>query len=144
MKIAEALAAKQTFSFEIFPPKGDFSVEEATKVAGELAFCNPDFISITFSAGGSGNSGNTAAIAARIQQENPHVMTMAHLTCMGSTRSEVDAYVSRLQADGVENVLALRGDPIPGREPKDFSYACDLISYLKERDPGLCLSLIHI
>ena len=100
MKIAEALAAKQTFSFEIFPPKGDFSVEEATKVAGELAFCNPDFISITFSAGGSGNSGNTAAIAARIQQENPYVMTMAHLTCMGSTRSEVDAYVSRLQADG--------------------------------------------
>lgn len=139
MKIAEALAAKQTFSFEIFPPKGDFSVEEASKVAGELASCNPDFISITFSAGGSGNSGNTAAIAARIQQENPHVMAMAHLTCMGSTESEVDEYVGRLQADGVENVLALRGDPIPGREPKDFSYASDLIAHLKEKDSNLCI-----
>lgn len=139
MRIADALARKQTFSFEIFPPKGDLPVEEASCVAAELAGCHPDYISVTFSAGGSGNSGSTAAIAGRIQRENPPVMSLAHLTCLGSSRSDVDAYVGRLREEGVENVLALRGDRAPGREVVDFAYASELIAHLKGLDPALCV-----
>ena len=139
MRIADALARKQTFSFEIFPPKGDLPVEEASRVAAELAGCHPDYISVTFSAGGSGNSGSTAAIAGRIQRENPPVMSLAHLTCLGSSRSDVDAYVGRLREEGVENVLALRGDRAPGREVVDFAYASELVAHLKGLDPALCV-----
>lgn len=137
MRISDALAKKQTLSFEIFPPKGELSVQNAAIVADELAACGPDYISVTFSAGGSGNSANTVAIAERIQNDHPEVASLAHLTCMGATTQVVDEYVGRLRAAGVSNVLALRGDHVDGREPIDFSYASDLISHLK--GSGLCI-----
>ena len=136
MKISSILAQRQSFSFEIFPPKGDMSVEQAETVASELCKSNPDWISVTFSAGGSGNSERTADISRRIER-GVGVPALAHLTCLGSSRADVDAYVRSLQSAGIENVLALRGDRAPGRDAIDFTYASDLVSYLK--DTGLCV-----
>ena len=90
MRIADILERKQTFSFEIFPPKGEMSQQAAAGIADELAACGPDYISVTFSAGGTGNSANTVAIADRIQRDHPDVASLAHLTCMGATRETVD------------------------------------------------------
>ena len=137
MRIADILEGKQTFSFEIFPPKGEMSQQTAAGIADELAACGPDYISVTFSAGGTGSSANTVAIADRIQRDHPDVASLAHLTCMGATRETVDDYAAELKAAGVDNVLALRGDRVAGREPIDFTYASDLIAYLK--GSGLCI-----
>ena len=138
MRIADKLARKQTFSFEIFPPKGDLPLETAKRVAGEMAADAPDWISVTYSAGGSGNSANTVPIAAAIERDLG-VTALAHLTCLGSTKADVDAFVSSLEASGVENVLALRGDRAPGREAVDFTNASDLIEHLRETAPGLSI-----
>lgn len=138
MRIADKLAARQTFSFEIFPPKGELPLEEAYAIAAEMASDRPDWISVTYSAGGSGNSGNTASIAASLERDLS-VTALAHLTCLGSTRADVDAYVGSLAEAGVENVLALRGDRAPGREAIDFAHASDLIAYLRSRGYDLCI-----
>lgn len=136
MRIDDILKSKQTFSFEIFPPKGDMSVQQATAIADELALNHPDWISVTFSAGGSGNSQHTVGVARAIQQAG-RTQALAHLTCLGSSRRDVDNYVSDIKAAGVQNVLALRGDRAPGREAIDFEHASDLVSYLK--GSGLCV-----
>ena len=138
MRIADKLAERQTFSFEIFPPKGELPLEEAFAIAGEMAGDRPDWISVTYSAGGSGNSANTVPIAASIEHDLG-VTALAHLTCLGSTRSDVDAYVASLAEKGVENVLALRGDRAPGRDAIDFEHASDLIEYLRSSGTGLCI-----
>ncbi len=138
MRIDDILARKQTFSFEIFPPRGELPVEQAVGIAREMSADKPDWISVTFSAGGSGNSANTAAIASRIQEE-AQSCALAHLTCLGSSRADVDGYIDQLHAGGVENVLALRGDRAPGREEIDFAHASDLVSHLKSTAPWLCV-----
>lgn len=138
MRIADRLAERQTFSFEIFPPKGELPLEEAYAIASEMAADRPDWISVTYSAGGSGNSANTVPIAASIER-GLGVTALAHLTCLGSTRADVDAYVSSLEDAGVENVLALRGDRAPGREAVDFAHASDLISHLRASGADLCI-----
>lgn len=138
MRIADKLAERQTFSFEIFPPKGELSREAAYGIASEMAADRPDWISVTYSAGGSGNSANTVPIAASVEQ-NLGVTALAHLTCLGSPRADVDAYVAQLNESGVENVLALRGDRRPGCEVRDFAHASDLIAYLRDRGSDLCI-----
>lgn len=138
MRIDDILRDKQTFSFEIFPPRGDLPVEHAMEVAGQMAQVQPDWISVTFSAGGSGNTRNTALIASQIQAKTG-TNALAHLTCLGSTAQDVDEYVRQLKDGGVQNVLALRGDRAPGREAVDFSYASELIAHLKRTAPGLCV-----
>lgn len=136
MRIADILKSKQTFSYEIFPPKGDMSVVQATGIAERLMQNSPDWISVTFSAGGSGNSQNTVSVAKAIQASGK-TQALAHLTCLGSSRADVDAYVRKIQAAGVQNVLALRGDRAPGRDVIDFEHASDLVAYLKRT--GLCV-----
>jgi methylenetetrahydrofolate reductase (NADPH) len=138
MRIANILAQRQTFSFEIFPPRGDLPVEQAMSVATEMAEQQPDWISITFSAGGSGNTGATSDIAARIQHE-AGTNALAHLTCLGSSRVDVDSFAQGLIKSGVDNVLALRGDRAPGREVIDFAHANELIAHLKRTAPELCV-----
>lgn len=138
MLISNILAERQTFSFEIFPPRGDLSVDHAMDVASQMAQLHPDWISVTFSAGGSGNTQNTAIIASQIQ-EKTGVNALAHLTCMGASKADVNAYVHQLAECGVHNVLALRGDRAPGREPIDFSHADELIRHLKATEPGICV-----
>ena len=138
MRISDILASKQTFSFEIFPPKGDLPVDEAIDVACRLDESHPDWISVTFSAGGSGNSANTVSVSGAIE-ENTSTSALAHLTCLGSSRETVDLYLEALEEQGVRNVLALRGDWAPGKEIIDFEYATDLIAYIKERYPEICV-----
>lgn len=138
MKISDKLAAKQTFSFEIFPPKGDLPLEKAFDVASSLAAHKPDWISVTYSAGGSGNSENTVAIAGDVEGKLG-TSALAHLTCMGATAADVDAYVAALAAEGVENILALRGDRRPDRDVVDFAHASDLIAYLRREHSELCI-----
>ena len=138
MRISDILASKQTLSFEIFPPKGELPIDQAREVSRGLAKSAPDWISVTFSAGGTGNSGNTFTIAHTLEHDLG-INALAHLTCMGATRADIDDRLDRIHATGIQNVLALRGDRMPGRDTVDFTHASDLISYLKERDPSLCI-----
>lgn len=138
MRITDKLSQRQTFSVELFPPKGDLPLEQAYELSSQIAQDKPDWISVTYSAGGSGSTKNTAPIAASIENDFS-TTALAHLTCMGTTKDDVDAYVDQLGAYGVENLLALRGDRRPGVEPRDFAHASDMISYLRSRGSGLCV-----
>lgn len=123
-------------SFEIFPPKGELALEDARTVASELARLAPDFISVTYSAGGSGNSQATAQVAELIQKEF-NIPVCAHLTCAHATTDTLHDALADLKARGITNVLALRGDLPKGVEPQEFHYAKDLIPLLKEE--GFCV-----
>jgi 5,10-methylenetetrahydrofolate reductase, prokaryotic form len=126
---------KVQISMEIFPPKKDSEFSSAYRVAKELADINPDFISVTYGAGGS-RSKSTIEIASYIQNEL-HIPAMAHLTCVGSTREDISRLCEEFKAHNISNVLALRGD-----RPKDmsdeqynsreFTYASNLVDFLKE------------
>ena len=135
MRICDILKDKKiNISFEVFPPKKTEMFEGVQAAVAELAKLRPDFISVTYGAGG-GTSEYTAEISAEIQ--NKHGITsLSHLTCVASTKDEIDFAVERLKNKGIENILAMRGD-IPADvkdfpNPKHFRYACDLINKLKE------------
>lgn len=134
MRIPELFKENRTvFSFEIFPPKKDGSIETVYKTLDELTDLKPDFISVTYGAGGSLPGCSTREIATAIK-EKYHTESIAHLTCVNSTKADVDRVIGEFQRFGIENVLALRGDVNPDIEPKkDFAHACDLIEYMKER-----------
>lgn len=134
--VSELFCGNQPLSFEIFPPRGDLTEVEARRVAGELAELNPAFISVTYSAGGSGNSGATTTVASLIQNELG-VPSVAHLTCQGLTRAMLEEKIAEMRAAGIKNVLALRGDPRPDAPQGDFSYAADVIPVLREA--GFCV-----
>lgn len=137
MQITEVFTAGRIpLSFEVFPPKGELALEEARSVLADLAQLDPAFVSVTYSAGGGGNSERTSEIA-QMGREAFDLRMMAHLTCMGATREDVAASVRLMRACGVENVLALRGDEVPGKEARDFHYAKDLIPLLREE--GFCV-----
>lgn len=127
---------KPPVSFEIFPPKGDLPVEEAREVIGGLAPLSPSFVSVTYSAGGSGNSSRTIDVA-KMAQDEYGLNMMAHLTCMNADRAGIDSVLASMKAAGIENVLALRGDAVPGATPKDFKFAKDLIPVAREA--GFCV-----
>lgn len=131
----------QPVSFEMFPPKGELTLERAREVAGGFAPLAPDFISVTYSAGGSGNSAATAQIAQMITREL-NIPSVAHLTCISLTRDTLADKIAEFHAAGVENVLALRGDLPAGMSETDaadiaFPYAKDLIPALV--DAGFCV-----
>lgn len=127
-------------SFEMFPPKGELTLDQARSVAGELAQLEPDFISVTYSAGGSGNAGATTDIASMISHELG-VSSVAHLTCISLTREDLDEKIREMHGARIENVLALRGDLPEGVRAQDataaFPYAKDLIPVLV--DAGFCV-----
>ena len=127
---------KIPLSYEIFPPKGELAMEEASDVLMGLAKLDPAFVSVTFSAGGGGNTERTSEIA-QLGRDTFGLNMMAHLTCMGATAADIDAHIALMKQRGVENVLALRGDPVPGKEAREFRYAKDLIPRL--RDAGFCV-----
>ena len=134
--VSELFCGNQPLSFEIFPPRGDLTEVEARRVAGELVELNPAFISVTYSAGGSGNSGATTTVASLIQNELG-VPSVAHLTCQGLTRAMLEEKIAEMRAAGIPNVLALRGDPRPDAPQGDFAYAADVIPVLREA--GFCV-----
>lgn len=125
-------------SFEMFPPKGELTLERAREAAEKLCACAPDFISVTCSAGGTGDSGATADIAAMIEHVFG-VSSVAHLTGIGRTRAELAERIATYRKAGVENVLALRGDMPEGADATrgDFSFAYQIIPDLVEA--GFCV-----
>ena len=128
---------KLPVSFEIFPPKGDLTLTAARAMAAELAQLGPSFVSVTCSAGGSGNGQATPAIAAMIADEFD-VPTIAHLTCINASAASIADAITDMRERGIANVLALRGDLIPGAEPSPaFRHAKDLIPLLV--DAGFCV-----
>ena len=134
MKISELFKGGHTvFSFEIFPPKKDGSIETIYKTLDELTDLKPDFISVTYGAGGSRSGCSTREIVSIIK-EKYHTESIAHLTCVNSTKADIDRVIGEFKEHGIENVLALRGDINPNIEPKkEFLHASDLIAYMKER-----------
>ena len=139
MKIKDILAKGQpTLSFEVFPPKEESNFASVEKAALEIAKLNPAFMSVTYGAGG-GTSQYTVQIASDIQSTS-QVPALAHLTCVSSTREKVHSVLREIQAHGIENVLALRGDiPKDGRVEKDYQYASQLIREIRETCPELCI-----
>ena len=132
MKIRDILGqGRPTLSFEVFPPKTEDKYETVEAAAKKIAGLSPDFMSVTYGAGG-GTSRYTVDIAAALNNEY-HVPTLAHLTCVSSTRQHVACVLEELKDRGIENVLALRGDiPKEGRTAHDYQYASQLIHEIKQ------------
>lgn len=128
---------KKSFSFEIFPPKDEKGVSDLFLVLKELSPLNPVFISVTYGAGGSTRD-LTRDLAIRIYKELK-LNVAFHFTCVGSGKVEIQAYVARLKKEGVNLVVALRGDPPKGEthfKPAldGFCYASELVTFLKKID----------
>ena len=148
MKIRNMFNEKTVFSFEVFPPKKTSSVETVYKTLEELEGLSPDFISVTFSAGGSGNNALALDIASKIKADNK-VEPVLHLPCINYSKEEILAVLSELDARGIENILALRGDINPDIPPKnEFRYASDLVAFIKEHGDydiaGACYPEVHM
>lgn len=134
MKISDIQKQKKkTLSFEIFPPKKDQALSNIDETLEVLCELKPDFISVTFGAGGSSNCNKTIEIAKKIKHVY-HVEPVVHLTCLHYDKAEIDEFARILEAEGIKNVLALRGDRNADvAEKDDFKHASDLISYLKPK-----------
>ena len=149
MRIDEILNNKRTLSFETFPPKkGSEDLTKTKEVLKELSKLNPDFISVTYGAGGSNSKGNVE-IASYIKNEL-NIEALAHLTGGPSSFSDIDNIVLELKKNNIENVLALRGDkPLDFNQEycKEFKHATDLMEYLNKYDftlAGACYPEGHI
>ena len=136
MKISDIFQTKKTvFSLEVFPPKKTSKIDTIYDTIERLSDLNPDFISVTYGAGGTGGTG-TGSLTAKIASDlknTYHIEPLAHLTAIHTTRAQATAILTELRKSGIENVLALRGDlhpelPIPG----DFRYASDLTRFISE------------
>ena len=143
MKIIDLLnTEKLSLSFEVFPPKTETSFESVKTATEEIAKLNPAFMSVTYGAGG-GTSKYTLEIAKNIKKMY-NVPTLAHLTCVSSTKETVRERIVDIKNAGIENVMALRGD-IPAelentdRSNWDYNYATDLIKELKSINPDFCI-----
>ena len=139
MRIIDILNEKKvTLSFEVFPPKteaGILTVEQATE---QIAALGPDFMSVTYGAGG-GTSRHTTRIAADLQQKY-HTNVLAHLTCVSSTKETVRKMIETYRENGIENIMALRGDiPAEGRTVFDYDHASELIYDIKAIDENMCI-----
>lgn len=121
---------KPTFSFEIFPPKGEGNLKTVYDTVDALASLSPDLISVTYGAGGSSRE-NTAVITSDIQTKY-NVPALAHLTCISSTKEEMDEILIELREKGVESILAMRGDITATSTVGDFKHANELVAYIKE------------
>ncbi|MCI9140014.1 MAG: methylenetetrahydrofolate reductase [NAD(P)H] [Lachnospiraceae bacterium] len=141
MKVSEIYGKKQnkdcpskkSLSFEIFPPKKDSELKNIDETLAVLCELEPDYISVTFGAGGSANCNRTIELAKRIKREY-HVEPVVHLTCLHYNKAEIDEFANILTDAGLQNVLALRGDKNPNiAEKEDFRHASDLIAYMKAK-----------
>ena len=131
-----------SLSFEVFPPKVDSSFESVKTATEEIASLHPAFMSVTYGAGG-GTSKYTLDIAQNIK-ERYDVSTLAHLTCVSSTKETVKEKIAQLREIGIENVMALRGDLTPEMEGQDrshwdYRHAIDLVREIKESGADFCI-----
>ena len=132
MKVKDLFKNKTVYSFEVFPPKSTSSIDTIFNALDKLVDLNPDFISVTFSAGGSGNSGLALDIASKVKSMG--ITPVLHLPCINYTKEQIDATLVEAANRGIDHILALRGDINPDIPPvKDFAYACDLIRYLRSK-----------
>lgn len=143
MKISELLRSRRySLSFEVFPPKTYSLFESVKSSTEEIAKLSPSFMSVTYGAGG-GTSDYTLAMAKNIKEQYG-VPSLAHLTCISSTKQTVEHMIHSFKDAGIENIMALRGD-IPkerlndDRTLWDYRYAVDLIRDIKRIDPGFCI-----
>lgn len=146
MKVRDLFKDKTVFSFEVFPPKKTSTVDVIYQTLDEFGGLKPDFISVTFGAGGSGNSFFALDIASKIKESG--IIPVLHLPCINFTRAEIDSTLIEAQKRGIENILALRGDINPDIPPvKDFTHASDLITYLRSKGDfdiaGACYPECH-
>ena len=135
MRIADALRSGQPlFSFEFFPPKTDDGMAQLMKTIGKLRRLGPTFVSVTYGAGGS-SRGRTVELVTQFKSELG-IEAMAHVTCVGHSRAELREVLDRLADNGIENVLALRGDPPRGSTqfepaPDGFAHASELTAFVR-------------
>ena len=133
MRIIDIISDNKVhISFEVFPPKTDAGVESVWRTTGALSMMDPAFISVTYGAGG-GTSKNTVKLASHIQNALG-IPSIAHLTCVSSTKEQVEGMLKEIQAEGIQNIMALRGD-IPEKAefpvPDQYHYAYELIQQIK-------------
>ena len=149
MKIINIIKAdKPSLSFEVFPPKTSDSFDSVKTATEKIASLNPSFMSVTYGAGG-GTSEYTAALAEDIKK-GFGVESLAHLTCINSTKSDINQRLSKLKSCGIENILALRGDITPENKDKikfDYKHASELVADIKGFGDfcigGACYPEIH-
>lgn len=130
MKTAELFEQKTVFSLEVFPPKPDADESVIYQTLEQLSDIEPDFISVTYGAGGGKNGCKTIQIASDIQKKYG-VESVAHLPCINLTKPQAREILDRMQAAGIENILALRGDRTDDVSPADFRHASDLIAFIQ-------------
>ena len=132
-RIGDLLAAGRTFSFEFSPPKSAAGSMSLGRTIAELEPLGPSFVSVTYGAGGSTREFTRDTVLWVRKETN--IPPMAHLTCVGHTRAEINDIIDTYSSAGIENVLALAGDPPKSNDeirPSDYAYATDLIDHLRE------------
>lgn len=139
---------KPVLSFEIFPPKKEAELNNIDETLCTLAKLNPDFISVTFGAGGSGANNKTVELAKKIKLEYD-IEPLVHLTCISHSREEIQGILKQLEEAKLMNILALRGDVNPDIPAKnDFKYASELVGFIKEQGEfhvsGACYPETHL
>ncbi|HYD50767.1 MAG TPA: methylenetetrahydrofolate reductase [NAD(P)H] [Terriglobales bacterium] len=143
MRILERIGSgAPVFSFEFFPPKTVQGEEALYRTIDRLRPLQPDFVSVTYGAGGSTRT-KTIELVSRIKHELG-IEAMAHITCVGASRDQIATVLDELRSAGIENVLPLRGDPPrdqPGfeRPENGFGYASELVQFIRERNDPFCL-----
>jgi len=135
---------KVHFSFEFFPPKTEEASHALLETISKLSPIQPSFVSVTYGAGGSTNQ-LTQNLVIRLKQETP-LNVVAHLTAIGASRDEIKAQLDRYSAAGIENVLALRGDPPKGNPSfapaaDGFAHAADMVAFIKKNFPHFSVSV---
>lgn len=148
MKIRDLFEKGTVLSFEVFPPKRQSSIDTIYNTLDELCSLKPDFISVTYGAGGNTADLSTCEIASAIKNKYG-IEALTHLTCVNNTREDIDIILGKLKDNNVENILALRGDINPDIVAKDdFKYASDLVKYIKENSnfsvSGACYPEVHV
>ena len=150
MEISEIFKQKKTgLSFEVFPPKKESGIETIYKTLDALTELNPDFISVTYGAGGSQVTNASTIDLCSYIKNKLNIETIAHLSCLYNSKEDVSKFMQELKDVNVKNILALRGDENPDYELKnDFKHASDLAKYIKSVDSdffvsGACYPEVH-
>jgi methylenetetrahydrofolate reductase (NADPH) len=132
MSIAELFKTKNTvYSFEIFPPKKTSPIDTIYSTLNQLEGLKPDFISVTYGAGGNPADSSTRDIASIIKNKYG-IKPLAHLTCVNNNRQEMAEILGQLKEHGIDNIMALRGDINPDVPPRtDFRYASELVEFIQ-------------
>ncbi len=135
---------KSTFSFEFFPPKSEEDSNQLFTTIADLMPLKPAYVSVTYGAGGSTRD-RTHNLVVRIQKETD-LTVVSHLTCVGSSKDEIKKILEKYEENNVNNILALRGDMLQGetdwnKATKDFKFAEDLVTFIKQQFPNMCIGV---